>query len=60
MRVVRLTQHPLSPAIAENTAAAAQPGFGQRGDRRIAGEKARQHFVARELIVAEQHLYLTR
>lgn len=39
MRVVRLAQHPLSPAIAENTAAAAQPGFGQRGDRRIVGKK---------------------
>ena len=60
MRIVRLAQHPLLPTIAENAAAAAQPVLGRRGDRRIAREKARQHFVARELIVAEQHLCLTR
>lgn len=60
MRIVRLAQHPLLPTIAENAAAAAQPVLERRGDRRIAREKARQHFVARELIVAEQHLCLTR
>lgn len=60
MGIVRLTQHPLLPTIAENATAATQPVMGQRGDRRIAREKARQHVVARELIVAELHLYLTR
>lgn len=60
MRIVRLAQHPPLPTIAENAAAATQPVLGQRGDRPIAREKARQNLVARKLIVAELHLYLTR
>ena len=60
MGIVRLTQHVPPVAVADNHTAAAEATLAQRGDRMIAGEEARQELIARQLIVAEQHLYLTR
>ncbi|MNY61462.1 hypothetical protein D3C86_1981430 [compost metagenome] len=58
--IMMLTQNQTVFALLNNAARAAKPGVGLRRDKAIRREIARNEVVARDVIVAKRHLYLTR
>jgi hypothetical protein len=59
-RGVVLAQHKAMVIALNNAARAAKPGVGLRREKAILREVARQQRVARQITVAELHLYPTR